>query len=79
MDLSTAPTAIVIAAAIFALVIGILWLVLPLAVFGIESKLEKILEIEKLQLENLRALRKQLVDDANQPPAGFPSKQGPRQ
>ncbi|MEA3641864.1 MAG: hypothetical protein VBE63_18285 [Lamprobacter sp.] len=63
-----------IAAVIGALIIAILWFLMPLAVFGIKRRLDELLRLERLQLENLRLLRQHLVDEAtpNEPPNQLP-------
>lgn len=48
-------------AAIFvAIVIAILWVLLPFAVFGIKDRLDTLLEVERKQLEELHAMRRLL-------------------
>jgi hypothetical protein len=50
-------------AALVGVLIAILWLLLPFAVFGIKGKIDELLDIERKQLENLRLMRRKLVPE----------------
>lgn len=54
--------------AVFVVILAVLWLLLPFAVFGIKSKLDELVNLEKLQLENLRRMRRQICNETDDEP-----------
>lgn len=61
--------------ALFALVIIVLWILLPLAVFGIKKRIDELLVVQRQQLENLRMMRRKLVPELDD--SGRPKPQAP--
>lgn len=53
---SSAMASLVFAAVIFGLIVSVLWVVLPFAVFGIKKRLDRIIDLQEEQIEVLRSI-----------------------